>query len=166
MDEAGIKESRVICENSQGLKISGTIIHLGRDEVIFEVYSPAAVIQICEALREFKVQLQDRIAYAGRAVVKNLVQSELKFVCTVALDDSWQMQFTAAELQPGQMQGLLKEHLRQWQKLYLIRAEYKLHIADMETFFADVKTVVGPGPSSPRNSWHDRMEASWQLGSP
>ena len=46
MDEAGIKESRVVCENSQALKISGSIIQLGRHEVVFEVYSPTAVIQM------------------------------------------------------------------------------------------------------------------------
>ena len=44
MDEVAFKESRVVCKNSQGFEISGTIVHLGRDEVVFEIYSPAAVI--------------------------------------------------------------------------------------------------------------------------
>ncbi len=139
MDEAGIKESQVSCENSQGLKMSGNIIHLGRDEVVFEVFTPAAVIQTSEVLRDFKVQLRDRIAYSGRAVVQNLVHTEMKIVCAVALDDGWQPQFSNEELQPDRMQGMFKEHLRQWQKLYLIRPEYKLQIADMETFFAELR---------------------------
>ena len=139
MDEAAIKESQVVCENSQGLKISGTIIQLGRHEVVFEVYSPTAVIQMSEVLREFKIELRDQTAYSGRAVVKNLVHTELKVVCAVALDEGWQLQFSTEELQPGRMPALFKEQLRQWQKLYLVRPEYKLQIADMENFFAELR---------------------------
>jgi extracellular factor (EF) 3-hydroxypalmitic acid methyl ester biosynthesis protein len=139
MDEAAIKESRVICKNSQGLKISGTIIQLGRHEVVFEVYSPIAVIQMSEVLREFKIELRNQPAYSGRAVVKNLVHTELKVVCAAALDEGWQLQFSTEELQPGQMPALFKEHLRQCQKLYLVRSEYKLQIADMENFFAELR---------------------------
>ncbi len=139
MDEAAIKESRVVCENSQGLKISGTILQLGRHEVVFEVYSPVAVIQMSEALREFKIELRDRTAYSGRAIVKNLVHTELKVVCAAALDEGWQLQFTPEELQPDRMPALFKEQLREWQKLYLIRPEYKLQIADMENFFIELR---------------------------
>lgn len=139
MNEAGIKESRVVCENSQGLEMSGTIIDLGQHEVIFEVYSPTAVIQASEVLRDFKVQLRDETAYSGRAVVKNVVHTELKVVCTAALDDGWRLQFSPEELQPRRMSALFAEHMREWQKLYLIRPEYKLQIADMETFFAELR---------------------------
>ena len=152
MDEAGINESRVVCENSEGLKISGTIIQLGRHEVVFEVYSPTAVIQTSEVLREFKIELRDRTAYSGRAVVKNLVHTELKIVCAAALDDGWQLQVSAEDLQPGRMHALFKEHLRQWQKLYLIRQEYKLQIADMETFFAELRL------------WLDQVELGLRVG--
>jgi extracellular factor (EF) 3-hydroxypalmitic acid methyl ester biosynthesis protein len=139
MGEAAIKESQVVCENSQGLKISGTIIQLGRHEVIFEVYSPTTVIQMSEVLREFKIELRNQTAYSGRAVVKNLVHTELKVVCAAALDEGWQLQFSTEELQPARMPALFKEHLHQWQKLYLIRPEYKLQIADMENFFAELR---------------------------
>jgi extracellular factor (EF) 3-hydroxypalmitic acid methyl ester biosynthesis protein len=97
------------------------------------------VIQTSEVLREFKIELRDRTAYSGRAVVKNLVHTELKVVCAAALDEGWQLQFSPEELQPGRMPALFKEHLRQWQKLYLIRPEYKVHIADMENFFAELR---------------------------
>jgi len=146
MDSAGIKKSRVVCETSQGLEISGPIIQLGRHEVVFEIYSPTAVIQTSEALREFKVHLGNHIAYSGRAVVKSAVQAGAKTVCAAALDDGWQLQFSIDELQPGRMQALFKEHLREWRKLYLIRPEYKLHMADMENFFEELR------------AWLDQME--------
>jgi len=139
MDEAGIKESRVVCQNSQGLEISGTIAQLGRHELVFEIYSPGAVIQASEALREFKVYLGKHIAYSGRAVVKSVVHTGAKAVCVTALDDGWQLQFSSEDLQPGRIQALFKEHLREWQKLYLIRPEYKLHVADMESFFEELR---------------------------
>ena len=141
-----MNESRVVCENSQGLEINGIIVRLARDEVIFEIYSPGAIIQTSEALREFKVQLGERVAYSGRAVVKDVVHTGLKVVCAVALDDGWQLEFSTSELRPGRMQALFKEHQRQWRKLYLVRPEYKLHLADMESFFAELR------------SWLDQVE--------
>lgn len=152
MDEAGIKESRVTCENSQGLEIIGTVIQLGRHEVIFEVYSPVTVIQTSEALREFKVQLGNYIAYSGRAVVKSVVHTGAKAVCAAALDEGWQLEFSIDDLQPGRMQGLFRDHLRQWQKLYLIRPEYKLHLADMESFFEELR------------AWLDQVELGIRTG--
>ena len=153
INDAGIKESRVICENSQGLEINGAIVHLGRHEVVFEVYAPTAVIQSSEVLREFKIELRGKTAYSGRAVVKNLVHTELKIVCAVALDDAWQPQFSPEELQPERLQNLFKEHLREWQKLFLIRPEYKLHVADMENFFTELRL------------WLDQVEMSVGAGS-
>jgi len=141
MDEAGIKESRVICEDSQGFEIRGTIIQLGRNQIAFEVYSPAAVIQTSEVLRGVKIELRGEAVYSGRAIVESVLAAELKVVCVAALDDDgWQWTLTKAELQPGRMRQLFKEHLREWQKLYLIRPEYKLQIADMESFFAELRT--------------------------
>ena len=139
INEAGIKESRVICENSQGLEISGTIIHLGRHEVVFEVYAPTAVIQTSEVLREFRIELGDQTAYSGQAVVKSAVHAELKIVCVATLDGRWQLQFSSEDLKAGRIQDLFKEHLRECQRLYRIRPEYKLHIADMESFFTELR---------------------------
>ncbi len=152
MVDADIKESRVFCENSQGLAMTGTIIHMGRNEVIFEVYSPAAVIQVSEVLREFKVQLGNHVAYSGRAVVKNAVQTGAKSVCAAALDDGWQLRFSTDDLKPDRLQGLYKEHLRQWHKLRLIRPEYKIHLADMESFFAELRL------------WLDQVELGIRTG--
>lgn len=139
MEESAVKENHVICENSQGLHLTGSIVQLGRDEVTFEIYSPSAVIQSSEALREFAVHFGDHIAYAGRAVVKDVVHTGAKTVCTVVLDDAWQFPFSAADLEPGRIQSLFKEQQREWQKLRLVRSEYKLHLADMESYFAELR---------------------------
>jgi extracellular factor (EF) 3-hydroxypalmitic acid methyl ester biosynthesis protein len=139
MDDTQIKPNGVVCETSQGLPISGTIIQLARHEVVFEVYSPVTVIQSSEVLREFRVQLGERTSYCGRAVVKSVVNTGVKSVCAVALDEPWQVQFSSADLRPGSMQGLFKGHFRQWQKLYTVRPEFKLHLADMESFLAELR---------------------------
>jgi extracellular factor (EF) 3-hydroxypalmitic acid methyl ester biosynthesis protein len=169
MDEAGLKESRVVCENSQGLQIVGTVVQLGRHELIFEVYSPVAVIQTSEALRKFKVHLGNYIAYAGRAVVKSIVLTGAKAVCLAVLDDAWQMQFSNADLQPGRIQGLFKEHLREWQKLYLIRPEYKVHLADMESFFTELRqwldqVELGIRSAQSNNTQQIENDAAQELG--
>jgi extracellular factor (EF) 3-hydroxypalmitic acid methyl ester biosynthesis protein len=139
MDEAGLKENRIICENSEGLQLTGSISQLARHEVVFEIYSPVTVIQASEALGKFQVHLGEHVAYSGRAVVKSVVYTGAKTVCVVALDDAWQMQFSSSDLQPARLQALFKEHLQQWHKLYRIRPEFKIQVADMESFFSELR---------------------------
>jgi extracellular factor (EF) 3-hydroxypalmitic acid methyl ester biosynthesis protein len=162
MDDGGVKDSRVICANSQGLQITGSIIQLGRHQVVFEIYSPAAVIQSSESLREFRIELRNRRAYGGRAVVKDVVHTELKVVCAAALDeDGWELE--ADQLRPGQIQTLLREHMREWQKLYLVRPEYKIQVADMESFFAELRVWLNQVEFAIRSGAHGGDKAENEI---
>ncbi len=151
MEDSGLKESRVICETSDGLEINGTIVQLSRHEAVFELYSPGTVIQSSEVLKNFKIQLRGETVYAGRATVANVLHTELKVVCSVALDEA--LQLSPADLQPARLQALFKEYQREWQKLSLVRPEYKLHVADMESFLMELRL------------WLDQLELGIRVGS-
>ena len=96
-----IKDSLVVCQNNQGIEIRGSLLRLTRFAVVFEIYSPTIVLRLSEVLSEFRIIVQDRTLYSGRAVIGNLVNAGLTVVCEVTLDEgSW----TDVEIIPANTQ--------------------------------------------------------------
>jgi extracellular factor (EF) 3-hydroxypalmitic acid methyl ester biosynthesis protein len=136
-----MKDSLVLCQTSQGLEIRGTLARLTRYVVAFEIYNPAIVLRLSEVLGEFRIVIGERVIYAGRAVVRSLVNTGLMTVCEVTLDDhSWKdVQFTAEMVRNGELRDEFKEFIQSWQKLYRVTPDYKVAIADLQTFLSDLR---------------------------
>jgi len=133
------KDSLVVFRTSQGMEVRALLLRLTRYLAVFEVCNPNEVFQTSEVLQDFRIILFDRTVYAGRAVVNNLVNTGLVTVCEAALGDSWaDIDFTgsgaAAELGPQ-----FEEFLARWQKLYRVHPDYKIVIADLQTFLVEVR---------------------------
>jgi extracellular factor (EF) 3-hydroxypalmitic acid methyl ester biosynthesis protein len=135
-----LRDSLVMCQNSQGVSIRASLLRITSFEVVFEIYSPALVLQLSEVLRDFKVVINDRTAYSGRAVVSNLLNTGTLIVCEAKLEESgliiacfspWNGQ---AQLRQG-----FREFLRQWQQMYKVQSDFKVVIADMQTFLMDLR---------------------------
>ena len=75
-----IKDSLVVCRSNQGAEIRGSLLRLTRFAVVFEIYSPTIVLRLSEVLSEFRIVVQDRMLYSGRAVIGNLVNAGLTVV--------------------------------------------------------------------------------------
>lgn len=136
-----LKDSLVVCQNSQGLEIRGTPVKLTRFAAVFEIYSPDSDLRLSEVLEKFKVVLQGKTIYSGRATISNLVNHGQVLVCEAALDEGL---LVDAALDPsaarnGKLQGKFDEFIREWQKAYQILSEYKLIVADMQMFLADLR---------------------------
>jgi extracellular factor (EF) 3-hydroxypalmitic acid methyl ester biosynthesis protein len=128
------------CKNSQGEKIQATPLRLTRHLVVFELYSPQALLRMSEVLSDFRILTGDRPIYAGRAVVANLISLGTVMVCEATLEDSW----VDVELFPmlEQHNGLpdgFKAFFEQWQKSYRIVPEYKVIVSDLQSFLADLR---------------------------
>jgi extracellular factor (EF) 3-hydroxypalmitic acid methyl ester biosynthesis protein len=126
--------------NSQGAEISGTVVRLNRDAVTFEVYSPVLPLQASEVLADLKIVAGDRQLYAGRAVVSQVVRTGSTGLCEAGLEDSW-LHIAFSE-EKSFAQGLPEQFSRfigDWQKDYRIATEYKLVIADMQSFFMELR---------------------------
>jgi extracellular factor (EF) 3-hydroxypalmitic acid methyl ester biosynthesis protein len=138
MDAASSADSLVSFQTTSGIDVRATVQRLGRHVVVFEVYSPAAVLHTSETLRSFEIISGERSIYSGRAVVKNVINTAGGFVVEAGLDDGW-IDFEL--LAPG------KEHLRshfanlieRWQKAYRVRPEFKVLIADMQSLLMDLR---------------------------
>ncbi|MSU57958.1 MAG: methyltransferase [Pedosphaera sp.] len=139
MENAAIKENLVSFQNSHGADGRGSVLRMSRHAAAFEIYSADAVLLTSEVLREFKIIWQDRTLYSGRAVVRNLLHTGLVTVCEVTLDDGWSDVDVSAAASPAGLAGQFNGFLHEWQKLYRVLPEYKVVLADLQTFFTDLR---------------------------
>ena len=137
---SNVKESLVVCQTNQGVQIRAGLVRLTRYLAVFEVYNPYLVFQMSEMLQDFHIILLDRTVYAGRAVVNNLLNTGTLTVVEAKLEES---AFTVPTLEPGGTAGGLgdgfEDFLRQWQGAYKVRPEFKVVVADMQTFLMDLR---------------------------
>ena len=140
MENSAVKDNLVIGQSSQGVEIRASLLRLTRYIAVFEVYNPSLVLQVSEVLGEFKIVINERTIYAGRALVAGLVNAGTVTICEAKLDESG---FMLASFAPGMEAGALHEgfagFLRQWQRLYRVLPEFKVVVADMQTFLADLR---------------------------
>jgi extracellular factor (EF) 3-hydroxypalmitic acid methyl ester biosynthesis protein len=137
--DAVTQDSIVVFKTGQGLEMQATLLKLTRFQAAFEVFGPA-ILRASEVLQDFKIFAHDHPVYCGRAIVSELVNTGTVLVCEAALQDDWvDVDFAALASQNGELKNGFNQFLQQWQKLYKITPEYKVLIADMQTFLTDLK---------------------------
>jgi extracellular factor (EF) 3-hydroxypalmitic acid methyl ester biosynthesis protein len=143
-----IKDTLVSCITNQGQELRATPVRVARFLAIFEVYNPMLVLRVSEALTEFKIVFQDRVVYSGRAVVRSLVSTNVATICEVVLEEnSWMdIEFNVEMLRNGSLREQFAGFIQEWQKLYRVTSEYKLVVADMQSYLAELR------------SWLDQVE--------
>jgi extracellular factor (EF) 3-hydroxypalmitic acid methyl ester biosynthesis protein len=135
-----VKESLVVCQTNQGVEIHATLLRLSRYQAVCEVYGPNLVVQTSEALQDFRIIVFDRTVYHGRAVVSNLINAGAVLVLEIKLDEAAFLapSLTAGEANGGSRGGF-EEFLGEWQNLYKVKPEFKVVVADMQTFLTDLR---------------------------
>ena len=84
-----VRDTLILGQTSQGTEIHASLLRLTRYGVSFEIYNPGMVLRTSEVLHDFKILLNGSSVYAGRAVIRNLVNTGSVLVCEATLDDSW-----------------------------------------------------------------------------
>ncbi|MFO1475812.1 MAG: class I SAM-dependent methyltransferase [Verrucomicrobiota bacterium] len=135
----GSKDSMVVGRSSQGVEIHATLLRLTRFLVAFEIYNPSLVLRSSEVLTDFKIIVNDRTVYSGRAVVSGLVNMGGVLVCEASLGDSWLGLEAFLPSRPGDQSKAFQAFLRHWQEVYRIRPEFKVVVADMYTFLSELR---------------------------
>jgi extracellular factor (EF) 3-hydroxypalmitic acid methyl ester biosynthesis protein len=135
-----VKDSLAVFRTSQGVELRGNLLRFARHLVVLELYNPECVLQTSEVLSEFKIIWNDRALYAGRAVVRSLMHTGLVTVCEATLDDSWlDVDFSSSTDLPARLGGQFTEFIEEWQRLYRVAPDYKVVLADLQTFLTDVR---------------------------
>lgn len=131
--------------------MAGRVVRVSRFATVFELYNPAGEIRLSEALQNFRIFVASENLYSGRAVVRSLIHTgPAVIVCEVTLEagDWIGIDYRVTGQSQFSVRAEYENFLREWQKLYLVHSEYKLVLADMETYFAEF------------SHWLNRMELS------
>ena len=137
-----VKESQVTFQTMDGVKLCGTSVRMTRHSVVFELYNPGNAPRLSEVLGDFQIILQGQAIYSGRAVVRSVVDAGTKIVCETTLDESgWtDLNLMLALKRDDGLAGEFKNFLNEWQKFYKVRPEFKMVVADLQTFLGDLRT--------------------------
>src|SRR5262245_29829736 len=97
------KDSIVTFQASHGLEVRARLVRTTRLAVVFEISSPEVAVRVSEAFNEFRIALQDRTVYSGRAVISNLIHTGTSAVCEATLaENAWtDLLLNAQELRNG-----------------------------------------------------------------
>jgi len=137
-DSPAVKDSLAVFQTAHGIELRGNLLRFTRHLVVMEIYNPSVVLQTSEVLSEFRIICNDRVLYSGRAIVRTLVHAGSIAVCEASLEDSWiDVEFDASAADGLRAQFHL--FLAEWQKLYRVSPQYKVVIADLQTFLTDVR---------------------------
>lgn len=140
LTSAGERGSFVLARNSQGFELRGGLLRLTRYEVVFEVYNPYSLLQLSEVLSEFRIMIDDRAVYAGRAVVTKAVNTGIMLICEATLDDAWADQgMFAGMLSPGKLRGEFAAFVEEWRKVETISPDFKALVADLQALLLDLR---------------------------
>ncbi len=134
------KDTFIVCRNSQGTEFRATLLRLTRYTVVFEVYNPYSILQLSEVLNDFRMIMNDRLIYSGRAVVSTLVNTGILLVCECTLEESWlDVDLFTSIHHKDKLQHEFTEFLKEWEKVQKVNDTLKVVIADMQTFMMDLR---------------------------
>jgi extracellular factor (EF) 3-hydroxypalmitic acid methyl ester biosynthesis protein len=136
-----LKDTLVVGQTSQGVEIHATIVKLSRLSAVFEIYNPVVVLRTSEVISGFKIVVNDRSIFSGRAVVRTILNAGLTMVCEVTLNEGGWMDlaFAAEMVGDGRLKTEFNDFIQGWQKLYKILPEFKVVIADLQSFLSDLR---------------------------
>jgi extracellular factor (EF) 3-hydroxypalmitic acid methyl ester biosynthesis protein len=134
------KDTFITCRNSQGMEFRATLLRLTRYMVVFEVYNPYSIVQLSEVLTDFRIIMNDRMVYSGRAVVRNLLNTGILLVCETTLEDSWlDIDVFPAARPSNWLEIEYSEFLKEWEKVRQVQPEFKVVVADIQTMLMDLR---------------------------
>lgn len=127
-----------------GIHLEATPLHISKHQVTFEVVAPELTLRTSEVLNDFTLRLSEKSEYTGRATITSLSQSSTQAICVASIEDGWTgMGSSPWKFDPGLGSEAFGEFMRHWQKHYHIEPEFKVLVADMQTWLTDFRFWCG-----------------------
>jgi extracellular factor (EF) 3-hydroxypalmitic acid methyl ester biosynthesis protein len=138
---AGERLAFIICRNSQGAEVRGTLHRLTRYLAVFEVYNPYSIVQLSEVLNDFRIMMNERVVYSGRAVIANLVNTGIMLICEASLsDEGWiDIDILTPRQNKDRLLADFATFIQETEKIYRVIPEFKLVVADLHTLLSDLR---------------------------
>jgi extracellular factor (EF) 3-hydroxypalmitic acid methyl ester biosynthesis protein len=143
-DRLNPTDSLLNFSNSQGIESRGTLMHLSRQSVVFEVYNPYSIVQLSEVLNNLSIRRGNRAIYQGRAVVSNLMNTGLMLIVSATLVDPWS---DLANLAPGKLlRTEIETFIADWQGAnQIIDPAYRVSVSIAGSFLEELSQWLSQG---------------------
>ena len=129
-------DSLVSFKNSKGRNGRGTLIHITRTSIVFEVYNPYSIVQFSEVLPHLEVIRGERVIYKGRVVVSHLLSTGLMTIVSATLVDAWS---DLNGLMPGkELRTETERFIQDWVSGHQILPGYQLIVGTLRNFLAEL----------------------------
>ncbi len=138
--QTSTRDTVIVFRNSQGAEIRATPLRLTHYEVVFEVYNPFSILQLSEVLSDFRIIINERMVYHGRAVVSKLVNAGIFLVLEAALDEAWlEVDLFTPLMTPGRLRQEFTAFIQEWEKMRSVTAAFKVLVSDLQTLLVDLR---------------------------
>jgi extracellular factor (EF) 3-hydroxypalmitic acid methyl ester biosynthesis protein len=145
--------SMVTFKTSSGFKGQANIVRLTPQSVTFEVYGPETLLRASEMLNEFEIFAETHPVYSGKALITNILNTGTATVCEASLADPIPGLNSFQSCTPEKLCGSgFRGFLSRWEKFYRVSREYKVVIADLQSFLVNLRI------------WLDQLELRLQAG--
>jgi len=149
-------ESLIVCENSQNVGVRASLLRMTRYVASFEVYNPYSILQLSEVLQTFKIIIDGKTVYSGRATITSIVNTGLLLVCEASLDDeSWlDIDILSPAVQVDRLAADFERLIHDWSKVEQVSPEIKIIVSDMQALLRDIRR------------WLEQVELSLRTAAP
>ena len=135
------EERKVTFQTTDGKELSAELVHLTRQVVTFEANIYTATLLSSEVLNNLRITSIDGELYFGRAVVTNIVNAGDLFICEAKLNEvdsdmAFPVQRTKSHTN---IQEAYDSFLKNWQRNYQISTEFKVLVADVQSYLTGVR---------------------------
>ena len=134
-------ETQVTFKTETGAIHVGVPVQVTRQAVVFELSSSRNTTLPSELVDDFKIWLFGGEIYSGRALILNLIDVGSRIICEARLNESdWvDLQLELVLSQEAQFNSRFNFFLNAWQQNYKISDEFKVVVADMQSFLHDLR---------------------------
>jgi extracellular factor (EF) 3-hydroxypalmitic acid methyl ester biosynthesis protein len=126
---------------ADGSELRATLGRLTAHAAVFDAGHLATTLQTSEVLNNFKIIAGNRVIYFGRAIVSNVIQNDASLLCEAKLVNLGSE--TAYFLPPTESSANLEDaynaFFQGWQSNYCISAEFKVLVADVQSYLIAVR---------------------------
>jgi len=136
-----VRDNEAVFQTVGGKELCVQLARLTRHAATFEASHLATTLRTSQVLNNFKITAGNRIIYFGRAVVSNVVHAGGSTLCEAKLDNlgSDTAFFLPSTESPANLQEAYNSFFQNWQNNYHISSEFKVLIADVESYLTGVR---------------------------
>jgi extracellular factor (EF) 3-hydroxypalmitic acid methyl ester biosynthesis protein len=135
------RDNEAVFQTIGGVELRAHLTRLTRHAATFDAGHLATTLRTSEVLNNFKITAGNRMIYLGRAVVSNVVHTGGSLLCEAKLDNlgSDTAFFLPSTESQSNLQEAYNSFFQNWQNNYRISSEFKVLIADVESYLTGVR---------------------------